>query len=60
MGGPNVLDDQSAEPHHRRRGGRSGREESDIFRKLIGWSLGLLLALCLLVGLQSTVLNWMA
>ena len=34
-------------------------KESDIFRKLIGWSLGLLLAICLLVGLQSTVLNWM-
>ncbi|MGH3354233.1 MAG: L-lactate permease [Nocardioides sp.] len=38
--------------------GLAGRE-SDIFRKLIGWSLGLLLALCLLVGLQSTVLSWM-
>lgn len=38
--------------------GLAGRE-SEIFRKLIGWSLGLLLALCLLVGLQSTVLDWM-
>ncbi|WP_036491990.1 L-lactate permease [Nocardioides sp. CF8] len=38
--------------------GLAGRE-SDIFRKLIGWSLGLLFALCLLVGLQSTVLSWM-
>lgn len=38
--------------------GLAGRE-SDIFRKLIGWSLGLLLALCLLVGLQSTLLDWM-
>lgn len=38
--------------------GLAGRE-SDIFRKLIFWSLGLLLALCLLVGLQSTVLSWM-
>lgn len=34
-------------------------KESDIFRKLIGWSLGLLVGLCLLVGLQSTVLDWM-
>ncbi len=34
--------------------------ESDIFRKVIWWSLGLLLALCLLIGLQSTpVLSWM-
>jgi lactate permease len=38
--------------------GLAGRE-SDIFRKLIGWSLGLLLTLCLLVGLQSTLLDWM-
>ncbi|HWJ67188.1 MAG TPA: L-lactate permease [Nocardioides sp.] len=38
--------------------GLAGRE-SDIFRKLIGWSLGLLVALCVLVGLQSTVLSWM-
>lgn len=34
--------------------------ESDIFRKVAWWSVGLLLALCLLVGLQSTpVLSWM-
>ncbi|GAA3610469.1 L-lactate permease [Microlunatus ginsengisoli] len=38
--------------------GLVGRE-SEIFRKLIWWSLGMLLALCLLVGLQSTVLSWM-
>lgn len=38
--------------------GLAGRE-ADIFRRLIGWSLGLLLAMCLLVGLQSTVLSWM-
>ncbi len=38
--------------------GLAGRE-SDIFRKLVFWSLGLLAALCLLVGLQSTVLSWM-
>lgn len=34
-------------------------QESVILRKLIWWSLGMLLALCLLVGLQSTVLSWM-
>lgn len=34
--------------------------EADIFRKVAWWSVGLLLALCLLVGLQSTpVLSWM-
>lgn len=38
--------------------GLLGRE-SDIFRKVIWWSIGLLIALCLLVGLQSTVLSWM-
>ncbi|WP_109472220.1 L-lactate permease [Ornithinimicrobium cavernae] len=38
--------------------GLVGRE-SDIFRKVIWWSVGMLLALCLLVGLQSTVLSWM-
>ena len=38
--------------------GLVGRE-SDIFRKVIWWSLGMLLAVCLLVGLQSTVLSWM-
>jgi len=34
-------------------------KESAIFRKVIWWSLGMLVALCLLVGLQSTVLSWM-
>lgn len=35
-------------------------KESDIFRRSIPWSLGLLAVLCLLVGLQSTpVLAWM-
>lgn len=34
-------------------------QESAIFRKVIWWSLGMLVALCLLVGLQSTVLSWM-
>jgi lactate permease len=39
--------------------GLLGRE-SDIARKVILWSLGLLAAMCLLVGLQSTpVLSWM-
>lgn len=34
--------------------------ESKIFRKVIWWSLGLLVVLCLLIGLQSTpVLSWM-
>lgn len=34
--------------------------ESDIFRKVAWWSVGLLFALCLLVGLQSTpILSWM-
>lgn len=33
--------------------------ESDIFRRLVGWSIGLLVAVCLIVGLQSTVLSWM-
>ncbi|HEX7350974.1 L-lactate permease [Brachybacterium sp.] len=34
-------------------------KESAIFRTVIWWSLGMLVALCLLVGLQSTVLSWM-
>ena len=35
-------------------------QESEIFRRVIGWSLGLLVLVCLLVGLQSTpVLGWM-
>ena len=39
--------------------GLLGRE-SDILRKVLPWSLGLLFVLCLLVGLQSTpVLSWM-
>lgn len=39
--------------------GLAGRE-GDIFRKVIGWSLVLLLGMCVLVGLQSTpVLGWM-
>lgn len=34
--------------------------ESEIFRKVIWWSLGMLAVLCLLIGLQSTpVLSWM-
>jgi lactate permease len=39
--------------------GMSGRE-GEIFRKVIGWSLFLLLLMCVIVGLQSTpVLSWM-
>ncbi|GAB3492603.1 L-lactate permease [Flexivirga lutea] len=38
--------------------GLVGRE-SDILRKVILWSIGLLVIVCLLVGLQSTVLAWM-
>jgi lactate permease len=39
--------------------GMAGKE-GDIFRKVIGWSLGLLVLMCILVGLQSTpVLDWM-
>ena len=34
-------------------------QESDLLRKLLPWSVGLLVAMCLLVGLQSTVLSWM-
>ena len=34
--------------------------ESDLFRKTVLWSVGLLVVLCLLIGLQSTpVLGWM-
>ena len=39
--------------------GLSGRE-GDLFRKVIGWSVGFLVFMCLLVYLQSTpVLRWM-
>ena len=39
--------------------GMSGKE-GDIFRKVIGWSLGFLLLMCAIVYLQSTaVLSWM-
>lgn len=39
--------------------GLAGRE-SDILRKVIFWSIGLLIIVCILVGLQSTpVLSWM-
>lgn len=35
-------------------------QEAQIFRKVLPWSLGLLVVLCLLIGLQSTdVLGWM-
>lgn len=38
--------------------GLVGRE-SDILRKVLPWSIGLIIAMCLLVGLQSTVPAWM-
>jgi lactate permease len=39
--------------------GMAGRE-GDLFRKVLGWSLVLLLLMCVLVGLQATpVLSWM-
>ncbi len=38
--------------------GLLGRE-SDILRKVLPWSIGLIIAMCVLVGLQSTVLAWM-
>ena len=39
--------------------GMAGRE-GDIFRKVIAWSLVLLLLMCIIVGLQATpVLDWM-
>lgn len=38
--------------------GLVGRE-SDILRKVLPWSVGLIVAVCVLVGLQSTVLAWM-
>lgn len=34
-------------------------KESEIFRRVIGWSIGLVVAMCILVGLQSSVLAWM-
>lgn len=34
-------------------------QESTILRRVIWWSLGMLAAMCLLVGLQSSVLSWM-
>ncbi|CAA9463633.1 MAG: L-lactate permease [uncultured Solirubrobacteraceae bacterium] len=35
-------------------------QEGVIFRKVFGWSIGLLLVMCVLVYLQSTpVLSWM-
>ena len=38
--------------------GLVGRE-SEILRKVLPWSVGLIVVMCLLVGLQSTVLAWM-
>ena len=37
-----------------------GGEEGELFRRVLGWSLLLLLIMCVLVYLQSTaVLSWM-
>lgn len=38
--------------------GLVGRE-SEILRKVLPWSVGLIVAVCVLVGLQSTILAWM-
>lgn len=38
--------------------GMAGKE-GDIFRKLVGWSLGILACFAVLVVLQSSVLSWM-
>jgi lactate permease len=38
--------------------GMAGRE-GDLFRKVVGWSIGLLAVMCLLVYLQTNVLEWM-
>lgn len=38
--------------------GLLGRE-SDILRKVLPWSIALIIAMCILVGLQSSVLAWM-
>jgi lactate permease len=36
-----------------------GGREGELFRRVLGWSLLLLLIMCVLVYLQSTVLSWM-
>ncbi len=38
--------------------GMAGRE-GDLFRKVVGWSIGFLAIMCLLVLAQTTVLEWM-
>ena len=38
--------------------GMAGRE-GDLFRKVVGWSIGLLVIMCALVYLQTNVLEWM-
>ena len=50
----------TAEPRGGLRRRRAGRPEGTLFRKLIGWSVGLLALITVLVLLQSTpVLGWM-
>lgn len=34
-------------------------QESAILRRVLWWSVVMLIARCLLVGLQSTILSWM-
>jgi len=34
-------------------------EEGDLFRRVLKWSLLLILLMCILVYLQSNVLDWM-
>ena len=36
-----------------------GGREGDIFRKVLGWSIVLVLLMCVIVYLQSTILDWM-
>ncbi len=33
--------------------------QEDLFRGVVGWSIALVLVMCVLVTLQSTVLDWM-
>ncbi len=51
-----MISPQTSPSRPRRR--LLGRE-ADILRKVLPWSIGLIVAMCLLVGLQSSVLAWM-
>ena len=53
-------DDLAAEPGDRRRRGRAGGQEGDLFRKVIGWSSCSCWCMCVIVYLQiHSVLSWM-